>query len=360
MNKPLKVQSVRDIGPQFTNNYKRMVGQDGAYSIPLNGKTLWFFGDTLIGERNPGESLWYPGGAPVGHYDMSGLGGIEKMINNTGALVTQSSGRYGIHAYEYICDKNGMLKQLVPHLDDEDPEWDRIWCLHGCVANGKVYLYYIKVKMLDDGTFPVNFEPVGSGIAYTSTRQWEFQRVRNDADTIFWNKSQPAFGTVVLRREGDTDLYVYGVRREKTGEQRCYLSRVPEPGIENPGAYEYLKSSKPIWSKNITDAKHIFTGPPNELSVSFNKYLGCYLAVHSMDISGLIVARTAPEPWGPWSEPVNLLKVFVHRTKPLPYPPLVYAAKEHPELAEGDGKVLYITYIEFEEYFPHLIEVTLA
>ena len=69
----VKVKKVRDLGPQFVNNPHRMVGQDGAFSIPLNEKeTLWFFGDTLIGERTPGESLWYPGGKPVGPKDMSG------------------------------------------------------------------------------------------------------------------------------------------------------------------------------------------------------------------------------------------------------------------------------------------------
>jgi hypothetical protein len=360
MNKPLKVQSVRDLGPQFTDNYKRMVGQDGAYSIPLNGKTLWFFGDTMIGSRAADQSLWYPDGKPVGPYDMSGKGLIDNMLNNTGALVSLSSGRYGIHGYEYICDKSGTIKQLVPHIEGEDRDWIRIWCLHGCVANDKLYLYYIKVHMLEEGPFPVNFEPVGSGIACGSVIDWEFQRVKYGNDTIFWNKSQPAFGTVVLRRSGDEFLYVYGVRRVENGIQSCYLSRVAESAIEDLAAYQYLSSTTPHWSGHVGDAMCIFTGPPNELSVSYNRYLGCYLAVHSMDISGLVVARTAPEPWGPWSEPINLMKIFVHRTKPLPYPPLVYAAKEHPELAEGKGKVLYITYIEFEEYFPHLLEVTLA
>ena len=46
---------------------------------------------------------------------------------------------------------------------------------------------------------------------------------------------------------------------------------------------------------------------------------------------------------------------------PRPYPiTLIYAGKEHPELASDDGRTIYLTYIEFEEYFPHLVEVTLA
>jgi hypothetical protein len=38
---------------------------------------------------------------------------------------------------------------------------------------------------------------------------------------------------------------------------------------------------------------------------------------------------------------------------------LIYAGKEHPELSADGGRRIYLTYIEFEEYFPHLIEVTL-
>jgi hypothetical protein len=92
--------------------------------------------------------------------------------------------------------------------------------------------------------------------------------------------------------------------------------------------------------------------------VSWNEHLGCYLAVHSFDLTGQIVARTAPAPWGPWSAPVVLWQVA--RNDALPYMQLIYAGKEHPELAAGGGRRIYLTYIEFEEYFPHLIEVTLG
>jgi hypothetical protein len=38
---------------------------------------------------------------------------------------------------------------------------------------------------------------------------------------------------------------------------------------------------------------------------------------------------------------------------------MIYAGKEHVELAKDNGRTIYMTYIEFEEYFPHLIEITL-
>ena len=109
-NNRIRVKSIRDLGPQFTENPHQMVGQDGAYSIPLNGETLWFFGDTLIGSRLPGESIWYPGGQPVGPYDMSGKGSIRRMINNCGLLSSDKNGQHGLRDFRYICDETGELK----------------------------------------------------------------------------------------------------------------------------------------------------------------------------------------------------------------------------------------------------------
>ena len=102
----------------------------------------------------------------------------------------------------------------------------------------------------------------------------------------------------------------------------------------------------------------VFSGMPNELSVNYNKYLGCYLSIHSLELTGKIVARTSPTPWGPWSEPVTLWQVIPQKIVKGPSLELIYAGKEHPFFAKHRGKTIYITYIEFEEYYPHLIEVT--
>ena len=42
------IDIVTDLGPQFTVNKHQMVGQDGAFSIPLNDNRLFvFFGELL-------------------------------------------------------------------------------------------------------------------------------------------------------------------------------------------------------------------------------------------------------------------------------------------------------------------------
>jgi hypothetical protein len=354
------VKSVRDLGPQFTDNPHGMIGQDGAYSIPLGGETLWFFGDTLVGKRNPGESLWYPGGVATGHRDMSGHGPIERMINNTGLLLGEGTGREGLKNFRYVCGGNGLLRALIPLEPGEDPDWVRIWCLHGVALGDKVYLYYIKVRMLESGPFPVNFEVAGSGLAVGTKDSLVFSRVAAPNDGLFWKAGQPQFGSAVLRDGPGGYVYLYGVVQGADWVQRCSVARVRPGEIEKISEYEYYAGPGKQWIDQAGKAAPLFTGAPNELSVSYNAYLGSYLAVHSLDLSGDIVGRTSPSPWGPWSEAFRLAHVDVQRDPSLPYTPWVYAGKEHPELSDEGGKVIYVTYIQFEEYFPHLLEVTLA
>ncbi len=359
-NKFLKVSKVRDLGPQFVINKHKMVGQDGAYSIPLdNGKALWFFGDTLTGTRTIGESLWYWFGEPIGPGDMSGKKGIDKMTNNTGLILNEATGKFGLNNFEYICGKDGNLRPLIPLDEDESADEIRNWCLHGIKLKYKIYLYFIKVRMIEAAVLPVNFEVLGSGLAVGSEEDWEFTKIYFDNSQLLWKAGEPKFASAVYFDEVNNWLYLYGVVQSHDGIQKCYAARVRSENIEQPDLYEYFSSAESAWSSNVKDAIPIFTNVPNELSVSYNKYLGKFLAVHSFDLTGKIVARTSDNPWGPWSDPYELFQVKVKREKDLPYPVLIYAGKEHPELSEGDGKIIYVTYIEFEEYFPHLLEIHL-
>jgi hypothetical protein len=360
--KNIIVRYVQDLGRQFENNPNRVAGMDGAYSIPVGKKILWFFGDTLIGERIEGESLWYPGGEKIGHENMAGTGKIEEMLTNTALLVPLDTGMKPLQNFNFLTRDTSRLKQLIPYLAEEDPDQYRIWCLHGIQLDEKIYLYYQKVEMLSEGdVLPVNFRVVGSGLAVGYSTDWIFNRIMFNDQTLFWNEHQPQFAASVLYNiDNDGFVYCYGVLKNPEGIQQCYIARVKPEKIGNRNSYEYLVAENNFWDRDIKNAQVIFEGMPNELSVSINKYLNCYLAVHSLDLTGKIVARTAPNPWGPWSDYTELYQVNVKRTIDLPYPVLIYAGKEHPELSEDNGRILYITYIEFEEYFPHLIKVELT
>ncbi len=356
--KEMKVLQARDLGPQFINNPNKMVGQDGAYSIPLEDKCMFFFGDTLIGKRTEGESLWYPGGQPLGPVDMTGIGGLEKMITNTGLLCYNKTGENGFNNFEYILDESNQLKHLIPYEADENHNWDRIWCLHGIAVNGKVYLYFIKIRMLKEGEPPSNFIIIGSGFAIGNQKDWEFKRAIHNGSYIIWNGDDPCFASAVSYKPGDEFIYLFGTKNDKAGIHNLHLARVIPDQIENINTYEYFVSENSGWTKDVKQSKPLFSGMPNELSVNYNKYLGCYLSIHSLELSGKIVGRTSPTPWGPWSNPVELWQVIPQSKTKGPKLELIYAGKEHTSFAKDNGKTIYVTYIEFEEYYPHLVEIT--
>ncbi|HZW38001.1 MAG TPA: DUF4185 domain-containing protein [Ignavibacteriaceae bacterium] len=357
--KEIKIFNARDLGPQFVNNSNKMVGQDGAYSIPLEkDKCLFFFGDTLIGKRTEGESLWYPGGQPLGPVDMTGVGGLEKMITNTGLLCYNKTGENGFDDFEYILGDDGQLKQLLPHLDDEDINWYRIWCLHGVTIKDKVYLFFIKIKMLEEGEPPANFVVLGSGLTVGNAKDWKFERIYKDGSYIIWYENDPCFASAICYLPGDDYVYLYGTKNDRSGIHNLHLARAKPDEMDKVENYRYFVSEEEGWTEDVKKSKPLFAGMPNELSVNYNKYLGCYLSIHSLELSGKIVARTSPTPWGPWSEPIELWQVVPQKRIEGPTLELIYAAKEHPYFSKDNGKTIYITYIEFEEYYPHLIEIT--
>jgi hypothetical protein len=64
--------------------------------------------------------------------------------------------------------------------------------------------------------------------------------------------------------------------------------------------------------------------------------------------------RTAPALTGPWSAPQ-----VVYRPQRVGDADLIYAAKEHPELARDNGRIVYVTFVNSATYIPQLFELTL-
>jgi hypothetical protein len=357
----LRVESARDLGPQFVDNPHRMVGQDGAYSIPLgDGSALWYFGDTLVGQR-PDKSLHEIFREPMDGKVVTGNGPFQQMITNTGLVLRNETGADGLNKFCYILDDDGRLKQLVPSLPSENPELQRVWCMHGIKIDDTIYLYYMLVLMHEvmGGHADMGFEILGTGLAEGNRRNWDFRRIAHNGETLWWSVEQPQFGAIAFYDEPTGYVFLYGSMQDPDSVHHAYLARVPPREIANLPSHEYFSGDPNDWSSDERHAVSLFSGQPNEMSVSYNLYLRKYLAVHSLGLSGDLVGRTAEKPWGPWSSPTVLWTVAPFDATAYP-PRSFYAGKEHPEIARDGGRVLYLTYIDSNEYFPHLIEVALA
>ena len=338
-----KVVSVTNGGLLFTDNQAGVSGTDTGYSLPLGGKTLWMFGDAFLLDPS----------APARRY----LGGVS----NCALLVPAGHGSAPLKRYQFLTDsRKGVARQIIPNHLGEGNE-TRLWPFGSWLnpATRQIYQYYAIVKLGGSGG-PLDFKISGFGIAVGNAERPEklsFARLPAPDGTDLWWKGRPVFGSAVLAPAGEM-LYVYGWE-ENGGTQRPRLARVKKSLLTHLDAYEYLAGTytDPTWSRKSSEAVDVpgLDGFPAEMSVSWNAYLGGYLAVCSGSIfSEKIRLSVAPQPWGPFTTIGE-----IGAPHQLYSQAFTYAAKEHPELRELGGKVIYITYVDSWRYWLQLLKVTL-
>jgi hypothetical protein len=336
------VAESRLIGELFRGNSFRITGQDAATSLVLpGGDSLWIFGDTVEGEFKSIRNL-----------------DLKDKLSNTAAIVPPQNASNGLPKFQFLATADGLRpRQLVPFREDEDPARNRIWPMHGFCRGQTVYLYYHRISLKPGVDVFDDFTLDGMGVARADVDSLQFERVAApDGTQEFWKGDQPGFGVYAQESEG----YVYLWGSLMTG---MFLARTRPEDAEKLDGYEYLveaptvgnPSTAPRWSRQFTPTGSLFDGVPNEMSASYNKHLGCYLAIHNRLRENEIVVRTAPRLTGPWSEGEVAFRP-TRRTAA----DLFYAAKEHPELAREGGRIIYLTFVDSASYVPQLVEVTLA
>ena len=339
------VVKVENGGLLFTDNSAGVSGCDAGYSIPLPHQTLWLFGDVFLLDPQSPEKT-YVGG-----------------VSNCAALTAKGTGAAPLRTYSFLTDaKTGLARQVLP-LSADEPQNDRVWPFGGWHSpkEKRVYLYYARVHPTGGGA--LNFQIAGHGLAYADAAKPDALRFipipAAPNQPLWWTgeKGKILFGSAVIADESDEYLYVVGVQ-EREGVKRGKLARVPKNRITDFAAYTYYAGSNaaPQWSATLEAAADI-TGLndfPNELSIAYNAYLGGYLAVHSIGISDKLRLSLAPHSWGPYTQIAEI--PAPHRAFSKAF---CYAGKEHPELAEERGRVVYITYVDSERYWLRLLRVTL-
>jgi hypothetical protein len=340
------VESVANGGLLFTDNPAGVSGTDAGYSLPLGRETLWLFGDVfLLHPSSPQRN--YTGG-----------------VSNCALLVPRGQGSRPLQNYRFLTDaKTGQARPVIPNLADEGTE-TRLWPFGSWhdARNRRVYLFYGQIRLTGEGG-PFGFRVVGHGVARAETgnlSRLEFTRLHEaKPDSPWWDGKGITFGSAVVSGVPETDPYLYLVGVEdRSGKKVGKMARVHKDQIENGAAYEYFAGSTTArkWSRTLTDAADVegLTDFPTELSVAYNSYLGGYLAVHSVGLEPKLRLSLAPHPWGPYRQigevgaPHRLFeKAFC------------YAGKEHPELAEHGGRVIYVTYVDSQRYWLQLLKITL-
>jgi Domain of unknown function (DUF4185) len=335
------VESVRYLGKQFQSNPVNVTGLDGATSTKLpNGDALWVFGDTVEG---PFTSI-----ATVD---------LKDKLSNTGVLVPAQDAADGIKQFRFLTQPDGKRpRQIIPFAAGEDPAKNRVWPMRGANAGKNLYIFYHRITLIDGVNVFENFQLDGMGLARAKSDDLVFERLMaSDGTREFWKGSDPTYGVWV--NQADDYIYLWG--NLMTG---MFLARTRPEAFEDLANCEYLAAAPTLsnpklearWSKRFEPTAVLFDSVPNEMSATYNSFLGKWVAIHSFLRENKIVLRTAPKIYGPWSD-----GEIIYRPQRVKDSDLIYAAKEHPELARKDGKVIYATYVNSSTYVPELIEITL-
>ncbi len=334
------VVRVENGGLLFTDNSAGVSGTDAGYSLPIGSRILWLFGDVfLLQPTDPARR--YVGG-----------------VSNCGLLVPAGHGAGPLRRYTFLTDsRTGVARPLIPNAPGEGTE-TRLWPFGGWydARSHRAYLYYARVRTHGTGAFDFRTEAHGLAVADTTDpERLTFRRLLGPDGSLDWWHSgrDPLLGLAVITGGSNSYLYLVGSR---AGEHIVRMARVPRGRIADPAAYEYLSGLEPHWSRKPADSIAVpdLSGNPGELSISYNAYLGGYLAVHSVGISERIRLSLAPHPWGPYRVIGEI--GAPHRAFQQAF---CYAGKEHPELAEQGGRVIYVTYVDSQRYWLQLYRITL-
>ncbi len=297
------------------------IGADGAHSVDLGEKhRLWLFSDTWVGQVRGGKRF----GATV--------------INNS-VGVQEGSGATSRVRFAVRRDANRKPGPIFIPADGRG--W--FWLQAGARVDQNLYVFLSQVsKTSATGVF--GFRQIGQSLGIVSNPDddpalWRCEQ-RKLPCTIFSPERELTFGAAVLDDNGF--LYIYGtdeVIRPTLHDRYLIVARVRQSRIGDFTAWRFYDGHG--WSANFRDSKRMLRRMASEGSVSYLPDVKQYVLVYTEGgLSESILARTAPEPTGPWSASTVLYQCpEAGRDKKI----FCYGAKAHSTLAHG--KELIVSYI---------------
>ncbi|UWZ85515.1 DUF4185 domain-containing protein [Occallatibacter riparius] len=316
------IRSVRSLGYAATGrgNDWRLIGQDGGQSIALNdGRSLFLFSDTLLAPLSP------TGAESKGFF-----------LSNCAAFSPASSAplRNAMASLSYIVDDWNKPRELLCGSNAEQALSVRFWPEHGIQVENEVIFFYLGIQQAERGTW--GFVETGNGLAKLDLRTGVCSRWSRDGDWRPWPQLPVDChcGVQLLSKDG----YVFVFSTRPAGlEYEAFLARVTPEAIEEPESYSFFTGERG-WSAVMTSAAPI-ARCGSEFSVAYNEYLGCFVMTYIEPHAKQLCLRTAPEPWGPYSDAIRAGIVPHH-----PEATLVSLGFQHPQFDVDGGRTIYISY----------------
>lgn len=317
------MQLTGEQSPNETDEY--MVHGTDLGSMFEHDSTIYFaFGDTF-GPREDGAT---------------GAGGAL-WRSNVLAYTSDRDPRDGIVFDGFIVNSSGSAREVV-YSSHSRGEVTKI-PTGGISANGNIYLFFMSVQQWGDhGNWLANY----GGVARSQDDGESFEILEDprwEGDGNFIQVSAVPVGE---------HIYFWGIPAGRFGGVQ--LMRVRPEQIEEIDSYEYYAGSTIMgerWADDPDDAATIVEAPVGEISVMYNDYLERWTITYLNEDNRAIEIREARNPWGPWSNPVELVSGGQY--------PGLYGAYMHREYVEDDGRVVYFNMSQWGPYNVFLMRAEL-
>ncbi|MEW6262829.1 MAG: DUF4185 domain-containing protein [Thermodesulfobacteriota bacterium] len=327
--------AVRDAEPlaEMNAHFRRTegwIGADGAHSVPLGpDRTLWLFSDTWVGEVREGRRF-------------------NATIVNNSVAAQQGRGTSAPFRFAVRQGSRGKPQAIIAPADGRG--W--FWMQAGAAVNGRLVLFLTQVeKTVNAGVF--SFHSVGQWIGVVPNPDddpttWALKQLRLPF-TIFTPERELTFGAAVLEHAGC--LYVYGTDEDvrATGRERYLIAaRVAGDAIDDFARWEFFHDGR--WQSDFRQSTRLVPGMASDGSVSYLPDRHQFVLVYTDGgLSDRILARSAPRPWGPWSEPVT-----VYRCPESGWDRRIYCYNAKAHSALGTRDELVVSYVANSFEFWHV------
>jgi hypothetical protein len=147
-------------------------------------------------------------------------------------------------------------------------------------------------------------------------------------------------------------LYLYGneVRENDANSPLSPVVRAPVLDAARRSSYRAWSADQQAWVPELQKRTAVLSRAPNALSVSYNRFLGAFVAVFSTQSGDAIELQLAPTPEGPFS-------TFEHiETEPSPFSDLpTYYGMQHAALSSACDRRIVLSYTLPSEQLPTVL-----
>jgi hypothetical protein len=305
-------------------------GRDAARSSLLFNKSVWTFGTTVLNKNADDGKNWH---------------------TNSFSTTDDLFGNDGLVAFTEKLDTSGTPARLLPPTADEtsynanhagDPcqiapcnayydtrpgasVWD--------ATRGRVVLFYTLGFLQPGGE-----RRIGQSVAIWSSLETAPDRpvVSNgEHPTLMFEEDEPAFGAAA--QVIGNDVYTFACTPDQQRfNSPCVLGRAAFDDVLVRSSWQYWDGTQ--FTSGLENAAEVFTGNA-VMTIVRSSLLDRWFAIYSEPLTNAIVARTAAELTGPWSD-----QVLIYKTPAPGAGRWTFDAVLHDEYTENDGRTLYLTY----------------